>query len=105
MFRFPVTNTAIARNVIGMIRMNLVMKIGFVEASVMNDSATPKPIFMTRFIRNVIGMIRMNLVMKIGFGVALSFMTLASTAQADEFKLSNNQRISCSRGLSAGKLN
>jgi len=50
-------------------------------------------------------MIRMNLVMKIGFGVALSLMTLASAAQADEFKLSNNQRISCSRGLSAGKLN
>ena len=47
----------------------------------------------------------MNLVMKIGFGVALSLMTLASVAQADEFKLSNNQRISCSRGLSAGKLN
>jgi hypothetical protein len=51
------------------------------------------------------GMIRMNHVMKIGFGVALSFMTLAQAAQADEFKLSNNQRISCSRGLSAGKLN
>ena len=47
----------------------------------------------------------MNLVMKIGFGVALSFMTLASAAQADEFKLSNNQRIACSRGLSPGKLN
>jgi len=33
---------------------------------------------------------------------------LASTltpAYADEFKLSNNQRISCGRGLSAGKLN
>src|SRR6476659_1190255 len=50
-------------------------------------------------------MIRMNLVMKIGFGVALSLMTLVPVAQADEFKLSNNQRISCSRGLSAGKLN
>src|SRR5450432_3349240 len=50
-------------------------------------------------------MIRMSLVMKIGFGVALSFMTLASVARADEFKLSNNQRISCSRGLSPGKLN
>jgi hypothetical protein len=50
-------------------------------------------------------MIRMNLVMKLGFGVALSFMTLVSAAQADEFKLSNNQRISCSRGLSPGKLN
>ncbi len=51
-----------------------------------------------------LGMIRMNHVMKIGIGVALSFMALASVAQADEFKLSNNQRISCSRGLSAGKL-
>jgi hypothetical protein len=50
-------------------------------------------------------MIRMNLVMKIGFGVALSLMTLVSAGLADEFKLSNNQRISCSRGLSAGKLN
>ena len=46
----------------------------------------------------------MNLVMKIGFGVALSLMTLVSAAQADEFKLSNNQRIACSRGLSPGKL-
>src|SRR5436190_20710206 len=50
-------------------------------------------------------MIRMNFVMKVGLGVALSAMTLASAAQADEFKLSNNQRIACSRGLSAGKLN
>lgn len=55
--------------------------------------------------RNLIGMIRMNLVMKIGFGVALSLMTLASAVQADEFRLSSNQRISCSRGLSPGKLN
>ena len=47
----------------------------------------------------------MNFVMKIGMGVALSVTTLASTAQADEFKLSNNQRIACSRGLSPGKLN
>ena len=54
---------------------------------------------------NVIGMIRMNLVMKIGFGVALSLMTLTSEGLADEFKLSNNQRIACSRGLSPGKLN
>ena len=36
---------------------------------------------------------------------ALMVVTLASAAQADEFKLSNNQRIACSRGLSAGKLN
>src|ERR1043165_4047031 len=50
-------------------------------------------------------MVRMNHVMKLGLGVALSFMTLAQTAAADDFKLSNNQRIACSRGLSAGKLN
>jgi hypothetical protein len=50
-------------------------------------------------------MIRMNHVMKIGITFALSLMTLAPAAQADEFKLSNNQRIACSRGLSAGKLN
>jgi hypothetical protein len=31
--------------------------------------------------------------------------TMAPAAYADEFKLSNNQRISCGRGLSAGKLN
>jgi hypothetical protein len=49
-------------------------------------------------------MIRMNHVMKVGLGVALSFMTLASAA-ADNFKLSNNQRIACSRGLAPGKLN
>ena len=47
----------------------------------------------------------MNHVMKLGLGVALSFMTLAQSAAADDFKLSNNQRIACSRGLSAGKLN
>jgi len=50
-------------------------------------------------------MIRMGQVMKICFGVTLLVMTLVPVAQADEFKLSNNQRISCSRGLSAGKLN
>jgi hypothetical protein len=50
------------------------------------------------------GMIRMNNVVKSCFGVAL-LVTLGSVAQADEFRLSNNQRISCSRGLSAGKLN
>jgi hypothetical protein len=31
-------------------------------------------------------------------------MALAPAASADDFKLSNNQRISCSRGLSPGKL-
>ena len=47
------------------------------------------------------GMIRMNHVIKICLGFALSLLTLVSIARADEFKL----RISCSRGLSAGKLN
>jgi hypothetical protein len=51
------------------------------------------------------GMIRMNQVGKICLGAALSLLTLVSVACADDFKLSNNQRISCSRGLSAGKLN
>ena len=46
----------------------------------------------------------MNHVVKFCSGVAL-FALLGTLAQADEFKLSNNQRISCSRGLSAGKLN
>src|SRR6266403_2259159 len=55
--------------------------------------------------KHVIGAIRMNHVMKICLGLALSGMTLVPLAQADEFKLSNNQRISCSRGLSPGKLN
>src|SRR3982751_5657047 len=47
----------------------------------------------------------MNHVLKICLGAALSLMALAGVAQADEFKLASNQRISCSRGLSAGKLN
>src|SRR5438874_12190535 len=50
-------------------------------------------------------MIRMNHVIKICLGFALPLLTLVSVARADEFKLSNNQRIACSRGLSAGKLN
>ena len=50
------------------------------------------------------GMIGMNLVVKIGLGAAL-FLTMTAQAHADNFKLSNNQRISCSRGLMAGKLN
>src|SRR5664279_1849569 len=47
-------------------------------------------------------MIRMNQVVKLLL-VLLSLSTLVS-AHADEFKLSNNQRIACGRGLSAGKL-
>jgi hypothetical protein len=50
-------------------------------------------------------MIRMSHVMKICFAVASLLVTLVPVAQADDFKLSNNQRISCSRGLSPGKLN
>jgi hypothetical protein len=50
-------------------------------------------------------MIRMNQVMKTCLGVTLLMMTLVPVVHADEYKLSNNQRISCSRGLSAGKLN
>ncbi len=45
----------------------------------------------------------MNLVVKIGLGAAL--LATMAQAHADNFKLSNNQRISCSRGLMAGKLN
>jgi len=52
----------------------------------------------------VMGISRMNHVGKICMAVALSVATLVPVARADEFKLSNNQRISCSRGLSAGKL-
>jgi hypothetical protein len=50
-------------------------------------------------------MIRMNHVMKICLGAALAFATLVPVAHADDFKLSNNQRISCSRGLAPGRLN
>jgi hypothetical protein len=61
------------------------------------------------------GMIRMRTIVKIYSAVELFFVTLvvvtsaftisASVAHADEFKLSQNQRIACSRGLMAGKLN
>lgn len=50
-------------------------------------------------------MIRMNHVVGICMAGALGLAALAPQAGADEFKLSQNQRISCSRGLSAGKLN
>jgi hypothetical protein len=50
-------------------------------------------------------MIRMSHIIRICSGLALLLVTLVPIARADEFKLSNNQRISCSRGLSAGKLN
>jgi len=48
----------------------------------------------------------MNRVMKIGLSAALSLLTLVSFARAEElFQLSHNQRIACSRGLAAGRLN
>jgi hypothetical protein len=50
-------------------------------------------------------MIRMNVVKILG-GAALSLSILVGAAQAeDQFKLSNSQKISCSRGLAPGKLN
>ncbi len=50
-------------------------------------------------------MIRMN-VAKILAGAALSLSILVGAAQAEDlFKLSNSQKISCSRGLAPGKLN
>src|SRR5260370_39595521 len=57
------------------------------------------------FTKYVMGMIRMSHVVKICLGGGLSLVTLVPVAQSDEFKLSNNQRISCSRGLAAAKLN
>jgi hypothetical protein len=48
-------------------------------------------------------MIRMNHVMKFCLGTVL-LVTLVPVAHADEFQLSHNQRISCSRGLAPGKL-
>jgi hypothetical protein len=49
-------------------------------------------------------MIRMSVV-KTCLAAALSLMTLASVAAADDFKLVSNQRIACGRGLAPGKLN
>ena len=60
------------------------------------------------------GMIRMTITLKIrrwkiglclGLLVAALAPAKAQEKAADQFKLSNNQRISCGRGLSAGKLN
>ena len=44
-------------------------------------------------------------VVKTCLAAALSFMALASVAQADDYKLVSNQRIACGRGLAPGKLN
>jgi hypothetical protein len=50
-------------------------------------------------------MIRMNLVMKACWAAGLMLTALAPAARADDYQLSHNQRISCSRGLAPGKLN
>ena len=51
------------------------------------------------------GMIRMNHVVKLSWALALSTVALVPAARADDYQLSHNQRISCSRGLAPGKLN
>jgi hypothetical protein len=57
-------------------------------------------------IRGGKGMIGMMRVLKSILAIGLLAILLSPAAsRADEFKLSNNQRISCGRGLSAGKLN
>jgi len=45
----------------------------------------------------------MNQAVKLSLGLVLS-LAMLMPALADDFKLSNNQRIACGRGLSAGKL-
>jgi hypothetical protein len=47
----------------------------------------------------------MNHVVKFFGAAVLSLMALTPAARADDFKLSHNQRVSCSRGLAPGKLN
>jgi hypothetical protein len=55
------------------------------------------------------GMIRMTTPLKIGLCIGLLAAAMAPAQAEDKpanaFRLSNNQRISCGRGLSAGKLN
>jgi hypothetical protein len=48
---------------------------------------------------------RMNQLLKACCFIGLSVSILAPAAGAAEYQLSNNQRISCSRGLAPGKLN
>ena len=47
----------------------------------------------------------MNLVIKACWAAGLMLTALAPAARADDYQLSHNQRISCSRGLAPGKLN
>src|SRR6202161_559268 len=55
--------------------------------------------------KSLTGMIRMHHVIKICLGAASLLAALVHARHADDFELSHNQRIACSRGLSAGKLN
>jgi hypothetical protein len=50
------------------------------------------------------GIIRMKHLWKTCSLIGLAVSLLAPAVAANEYKLSNNQRISCSRGLSPGKL-
>src|SRR6186713_2644965 len=60
----------------------------------------------TQFDKNIgRGMIRMNHVIKACSAAALLVTVLAPAARADDYQLSHNQRIACSRGLAPGKLN
>ena len=45
-----------------------------------------------------------NIVKKVLMAGAIAGLPIVAPALADDFKLSNNQRIACGRGLSAGKL-
>jgi hypothetical protein len=47
----------------------------------------------------------MNLVIKACWAAGLLLTAFAPAARADDYQLSHNQRISCSRGLAPGKLN
>ncbi|QOZ73138.1 hypothetical protein WN72_04550 [Bradyrhizobium arachidis] len=53
----------------------------------------------------LVGVIRMKHVMRVCPAAALLLTMLAPAARADDYQLSHNQRISCSRGLAPGKLN
>ncbi|RTE90000.1 hypothetical protein D6B98_28620 [Bradyrhizobium sp. LVM 105] len=53
----------------------------------------------------LVGMIRMRHVIKLCWAAALSLTALVPAARANDYQLSHNQRISCSRGLAPGKLN
>ena len=57
-----------------------------------------------RLFKTLPGDYRMTHLLKACCLIGLSVSILAPAASANEFKLSNNQRISCSRGLSPGKL-